>query len=150
MKVWNFKVKSNSQEITKKLNSAFGSVNGFVLDVENDNNSVRFKVRKRILYAFQTLLRNHIIAKGKITHTENETEVKISFSQHFLNTLEVSIFLILGLVSIIFGLISSNVTASILGGIFLGFGILFLIFTRSQYTRNVQEYKTLFTEILDL
>ena len=83
MEVWNFKIKSNSQEITNKLDAAFGSVNGFALDVQKDNNSVTFKVRKRILYAFQTLLRNHIIANGEIKRIENETEVKISFSQHF-------------------------------------------------------------------
>lgn len=147
---WNFKVKSNSQEITEKLNPAFGSVNGFVFDVDNDNSSLTFKVRKRILYAFQTLLRNHIIAKGKITNMGNETEVKISFSQHFLNALEVSVLLILGMVAITFGIMSGNSTASILGGLFLAFGITFLIFIQSQYTRNVKEYKTLFTKILDL
>ena len=50
------------------------SVDGFVFDVENDNNSVTFKVCKRILYAFQTIFRNHIIANGKITHTDTENE----------------------------------------------------------------------------
>ena len=83
IEVWNFKIKSNSQEITNKLDATFGSVNGFALDVQKNNNSVTFKVRKRILYAFQTLLRNHIIANGEIKRIENETEVKISFSQHF-------------------------------------------------------------------
>ena len=153
MKVWNLKVKSDSQEIIRKLNSAFGSVNGFVLDIENNSkNSVTFKVRKRILYAFQTILRNHIIAKGKIRHpkTENETDIEISFKQHFLNTLEVSVFFILGLLAIIFGIISSNPTASISGGIFLGIGIVLLIFIQKQFKRNIQEYKKLFTEVLDI
>ena len=152
MKVWNLKVKSNSQEIIKKLNSSFGSTNGFVLDLENDpKNSVTFKVRKRILYAFQTVLRNHIIAKGKIRHTqtEHETDVEISFRQHFLNKLEVSIFLILGLLAIIFGIIKSNLTTTISGGIFLGIGIVLLLFIQNQFRRNIQEYKKLFNDILE-
>lgn len=152
MKVWNFKVKSDSQEIIKKLDSAFGSINGFVFDVENDDNSTKFKVRKRILYAFQTILRNHIIVNGKIaqTDTENVTDVEISFNQHILNILEVSIFLVLGLLTIIFGLITSNVTASISGVIFLVVGITYLIWVKKEFVRNVQEYKTLFSEILEL
>jgi len=153
MKAWNFKLKSNPQKIIKKLDSALGSVNGFVFNVENDNNnSVTFKVRKRILYGFQTILRNHIIANGKMTHTdtENETDVEITFNQHFLNTLEIYIFLILGLLAIIFGIISNNTTGYIFGSIFLAVEIPFLIFVQKQFARNIQEYKTLFTEILEL
>ncbi len=153
MKVWNLKVKSDSQEIIKKLNSAFKSVGGFVFDVENDNNnSAKFKVRKRILYGFQTILRNHIIVKGKIIHTdsENETDIEISFNQHFLNTLEIYIFLILGLLAIIFGVISNNATGYIFGSIFLIVEIPSLIFLQRQFARNIQEYKTLFTKILEL
>lgn len=153
MKVWNLKVKSDSQDIIKKLNSAFGSGNGFVLDLDSDNyNSVTFKVRKRILYAFQTVLRNHIIAKGKIrsTETENETDVEISFKQHFLNKLEVSVFLFLGLLAIIFGIFKSNPTASISGGILIGVGIVLLVFVQKQFSKNIQEYKNLFSEVLEL
>ncbi|MCE4563174.1 DUF423 domain-containing protein [Maribellus sp. CM-23] len=152
MKVWNFKVESDSQAIIKKLDSAFGSINGFVFDVENDDNSTNFRVRKRILSAFQTILRNHIIANGKITQTDtgNETYVEISFNQHILNILEVSIFLALGLLTIIFGIITGNVTASIFGGIFLVVGITYLIWVKKEFVRNVQEYKTLFSEILEL
>lgn len=152
MKVWNFKVKSDSQEIIKKLDSAFGAKNGFVFDVENDDNSTKFKVRKRILYAFQTMLRNHIVAIGKLTQTdtENETDVEISFNQHIINILEVSIFLVLGLLTIIFGIITSNVTVSIFGGIFLVVGITYLIWVKKEFVRNVQEYKSLLSEILEL
>lgn len=153
MKVWNFKVKSDNQEIIKKLDSAFGSVNGFIFDVENDNkNSVTFKVRKRILFAFQTILRNHIIANGKITHTdtESESDVEISFNQHILNTLEIYIFLILGLLAIILGIINNNATGYIFGSLFLAAEIPFFIFAQKQFVRNIQEYKTLFTEILEL
>lgn len=54
MKAWNFKVKSNPQEISKKLDSALGSVDGLVFNMNHDkNDSVTFKVRKRILYAYQ-------------------------------------------------------------------------------------------------
>jgi len=153
MKVWNLKVKRDSQEIIKKLNSSFGSVNGFVFNVENDTkDSVKIKVRKRILYGFQTVLRNHIIVNGKITrlNTENETDVEISFNQHFLNTLEVFIFLVIGLLAIIFGITNSNATIYIFGGIFLVVGITYLIWVKKEFVRNVQEYKTLFTKILEL
>lgn len=152
MKVWNFKVKSDSQEIIKKLDSTFGSINGFVFEVKNDDNSTKFKVRKRILFAFQTMLRNHIIANGKITQTdtENLTDIEISFNQHIFNILEASIVLVLSLLIIIFGLITSNVTVSISGGILLFIGITFLIWIKKEFGRNVQEYKRLFSEILEL
>ena len=153
MKVWNFKVKSNSQEIIKKLDSAFGSINGFVFNVKNENNdSVKIKIRKRILYAFQTVLRNHIVINGKMTkmNTKNETNVEISFNQHFLNTLEVSILLVLGLLAIIFGIINSSATMYIFGGIFLVVGIAGLIWVKKEFARNVQQYKTLLSEILEL
>ena len=92
------------------------------------SNNTQFEKIKRILSAFQTILRNHIIANGKITQTdtENVTDIEISFNQHILNILEVSIFLVLGLLTIIFGLITSNATASIFGGILLVVGITYL------------------------
>ena len=153
MKVWNLKVKSDSQEIIKKLNSAFKSVGGFAFDVENDiNNSVTFKVRKRILFGFQPYIRNHIIVKGKIKHTdsENETDVEISFNQHFMDSLENYIFLILGLLAIIFGVISNNAEGYVFGSIFLIVEIPSLTFLQRQFARNIQKYKTLISEILEV
>jgi hypothetical protein len=96
------------------------------------------------------MLRNHIIVNGKITQTdtENETNVEISFNQHILNILEVSIFLVLSPLAIIFGIITSNPTASIFGGILLVVGIAYLIWIKKEFVRNVQEYKALFSEIL--
>jgi hypothetical protein len=153
MKTWNFKVKSNPQEIIKKLETSLGSLNGFVFNVENKNiDLVKIKVRKRVLYGFQTVLRNHIIVNGKITklNTENEANVEISFNQHFLNISEVSILLVLSLLAIIFGVKGGNATIYILGGIFLAVGITMLIWVKKEFARNVQEYKTLFSEILEL
>jgi hypothetical protein len=75
---------------------------------------------------------------------------KNSFNQHFLNTLEVSIFLIIGLAAVIFEIISNKATDCISGEIFLEFGIAFLIFIQNKYMRNLQKYKKLFTDIIDL
>ncbi len=104
MKAWNFKVKSNPQEIGKKLDSALGSAGGFVFKLDTGtNDSVTFKVRKRSLNYLNFIRENQIIVNGKIfeTDTENETDLEISFTQHFLTILYVSFFVGLGLMAII-------------------------------------------------
>jgi hypothetical protein len=153
MKTWNFKVKSNIQEIVKKLNSAFGLGDGFVFNMGHDkNDTVTFKVRKRVLYAAtQILLHNKIIVNGRMlkTDTENETYVKISFTQHFLVPLYVSIFWGFGLFAIILG-ISSSAAMYIPGGILLAIGIALWIDVQKKFERNIQKYKVLISEILEL
>lgn len=152
MKTWNFKVKSNPQEIIKKIDSALGSVDGFVFNTDHDkNDSVTFKMRKRVLYAYQIILRNHIIVTGKMlkTDTENETDVEISFTQHFLTTLWVSIYLGFGLIAIILG-ISRSAAMYIPGGILLAIGIALWIDVQKKFKKDSQKYKTLISEVLEL
>ncbi|NLD49259.1 MAG: DUF423 domain-containing protein [Clostridiaceae bacterium] len=152
MKVWISQTKSNPDEITKKLDSAFGSVKGFIFRSDHDNNdSVTFKIRKRVLYAYQMILRNHIIIKGKMIQADakNETNIEISFTQHFLITFYVSIFLVLGLLSIIFGIIFSA-TLFIPAVILLVAGITLWIYVHYRFKSDIQKYKTLISEILKL
>ena len=71
MKEWNFEVKSNSQEIIKKLDSSLGSVNGYVFNMNHDkNDSFTFKVRKRVLHAYQLILYNYVFVNGKTLKTD--------------------------------------------------------------------------------
>ena len=150
MKAWNFKVKSNPQESIKKLNSAFGSADGFVFKMDHDkNDSVTFKVRKRSLNYLAYIRENQIVVNGKIlkTDTENETNLEISFSQHFLTILYVSIFVSLGLLAIILGR-SSNAAMYLFGGILLAIGIALWIDVQKNSKKDIQKYKTLISEIL--
>jgi hypothetical protein len=150
MKAWNFKVKSNPQEIIKKLDTALGSVNGFVFKMDHDkNDSVIFKVRKRDVYLYH--FHNNIIARGKAIETgiKNESNVEISFNQHFSIILYVSIYLVLGLLGIISGIIYSTYMF-IFGGILFVIGIAVLIDFQKRFEKNIQKYKALISEILEL
>ncbi len=154
MKRWNFKVKSNVQEITKKLDSALGSVDGLDFNIDNGNNDlVTFKVRKRSLYAFYLMFVNKIIVNGKIlkTNTENETNIEISFTQYFLWKLIIFTHMFLGLgflIMIILG-INSSAFMYILGGIVLAVGIVLSIAVQKKFEKDIQEYKTLISKILE-
>jgi len=147
MKVWNFKVKSNSQEIVKKLDDALGSVKGFVYKMDKESNeSLTFKLRKR---ALTYIGYNQIVVNGKLLKAdiENESGLEISFSQHFLTILHVSFFWVLGLIAIILGL-SSSATLCIIGGISLVIGIALSIDVQKKFKKDIQNYKTLISEIL--
>ena len=149
MKAWNFKVKSNPQEIIKKLDDALGSVKGFVLNMDNDrNDSLTFKLRKRSLNYLNFIRENQIVVNGKIleTDSENETDLEISFSQHFITILHVSFFLGLGLLAIILGI--SNSAIMLYGGILLVIGIALWIDVQKNFKKDIQKYKTLISEIL--
>ncbi len=154
MKKWNFKVKGNVQEIIKKLDSTLGSADGFVFNIDNGkNDSVTFKVRKQGLYAFYLMFINKIIVNGKIlkTDTENETNIEISFTQYFLWKLVIYTNLFLGLgylIAIISG-INSSAYMYIPGGILLAVGIVLLIAVQKKFEKDIQEYKTLISEILE-
>ncbi len=153
MKAWNFKLKSNPKEISEKLEAALGSVNGFVFNMHHDkNNSVTFKMRKRILYAWYMVFHNWTIVSGKLlkTDTENKTNVEISFTQHFLITLIIFTHMFLGLgflIAIISG-ISSSASMYIVAGILLAVGILLWIAIQQKFEKDIQNYKTLISEIL--
>jgi len=153
MEKWNFKVKSNVQEIIKKLEASFGSVDGFDFNIDKSKNeSVTFKVNKRGLYAFYLMFVNKIIVKGKIlkTDTENETNIEISFAQYFLWKLVIftHIFLGLGFLIVLISGIRSSAYMLIPAGIFLVVGIVLSIAVQKKFEKDIQEYKTLISEIL--
>jgi len=155
MKNWNFKVKSNIQEIIKKLDSTLGSADGFVFNIDNGkNDSVTFEVHKQGLYAFYLMFVNKIIVNGKIlkTDTENETNIEISFTQYFLWKLIIftHMFLGLGFLIVIISGISSSAFMYIPGGILLAIGIVLSIAVHKKFEKDIQEYKTLISEILEL
>ena len=154
MKAWNFKVKSNPQEVLKKLDAAFGSADGFVFNMDNDkNDSLLFNMRKRVHYTSQILHVNRISVNGKIlkTETENETDVEISFTQHLVMILIIIYIFILGLIAIVSG-IRSGASFYIYGGILLavGIGIVLWIAIQKKFENNIQEYKKLISDILEL
>lgn len=155
MKAWNIIVKSNPNEISKKLRSALDSVNGFDFKMDHDkNDAVTFKVRKRILYAWYLLFLNSIVVNGKLskTATKNETDVEISFSQHFLWKLVIFTDMSLGLGFLIVLISGKNSSPSmyLIGTIILAIGVLLWIRVQHKYERNIQEYKTLISEILEV
>ncbi len=154
MKAWNFKVRSNSQEIINKLNSTLGSAKGFVFNMDHDeNDSVTFKIRKRGLYAFYLMFINKVILNGKILKTdiENETNIEISFTQYFLWKLLIFTHMFLGfgfLIAIFSGMIN-NPSLFMLGGVILVLGIVLWIAVQKKFEKDVQEYKTLISKILE-
>jgi hypothetical protein len=154
MKKWNFKVKSNVQEIIKKLDSSL-NVEGFVFNIDNDKkDSVTFKVRKRGLYAFTMMFTNKIIVNGNIlkTNIENETNIEISFTQYFLMKLIMFFYLVLGLgylIAITSGIRSSTFMYMPLL-ILLVVGIAIWIAVKKKFKKDIQEYKALISDILSL
>ena len=151
MKKWNFRLKSNPQEIINKLNSSLETVDGFVFNIDHDkNDSVIFNMRKRVQYPDQILHRNRIIVNGKILKTdiENETEVDISFTQHFITVLTIFSISVLGLFAII-AVIDSRASMYISGGIFLVAGFFIWIDLNKKFEKDIQNYKTLISEILE-
>ncbi|WP_291865070.1 DUF423 domain-containing protein [Maribacter sp.] len=155
MKKWNLKVKSNPQEISQNLESALKSVDGLVFNMNHDKKkSIKFKMRKRIQYAWYLIYINSIIVNGKLSKTdvENETDVKILFSQHFLWKLVIFTHILLGLgflITIISGK-SSSTSTYLLGAGILALGVLLWIMVQKKYEKNVQEYKTLISKILEI
>ncbi|MCG2461618.1 DUF423 domain-containing protein [Flavobacteriaceae bacterium F89] len=153
MKKWNFKVKSNPKKISKDLESALGTVDGLVFVLNHDkNNSITFKVRKRILYAWYLLYLNSIVVNGKLSKisTENETDVEISFNQHFLWKLVIFTDMSLGLGFLIALISGKNSSPSMYlsATIILAVGIILWIRVQKKYDKNIQEYKSLISEIL--
>ncbi len=92
----------------------------------------------------ETILQ-HIIVE---TDAENDTNVEVSFTQHFLITLNIFIFLGLGLFALIFG-IAGNTSAFLLGGISIAIGIIFWIAANNKFEKDLQKYKALISEILE-
>ena len=62
MKKWNFKVKSNPKDIGQNLESELKSVDGLVFNLKRDRkNAIKFKMRKRIQYAWYLIYLNNVI-----------------------------------------------------------------------------------------
>lgn len=153
MKTWNLIVKSNPEEISHTLESALKSVDGLVFKINNvDENVIKFKIRKRIQYAWYLMYSNNVVVDGKLSTTEieNETNVEMLFSQHFLWKLVIltHVFLVLGLLTAVtLGKISSTSTY-LFGTVILVIGILLWSMVQKKYNRNIQEYKLLISTAL--
>lgn len=156
MKEWNFKIKNNANDISKKLEYALTPADGFVLNIKKvKNDSLAFRLRKGGLYAFQVIFQNRIIVNGKIikTNTKNETDLEISFTQDFLTKLIIFIFILSGLalsLTAIISEINNNSSVLIFGGILLIVGIALWFDINRRFEKNIQKYKKLISEILEL
>lgn len=154
MKTWNFQVKNSPKEISEKLQSSLGNANKFVLNLNNDRiNPVKFKIRKRLLLAFEINVQNNIIVNGKFLKAASKkgTNVEISFNQHPLAKLLLFGYIILG-VGLLAGIIlelNNNSTLYITTGVLLIIGFLLAIQLKKNFDKNVQEYKKLISEILE-
>jgi len=138
MKAWRFKLKSSPKEISKKLESELKSIGGFVFNMNLEKNkSVTFKVRKRILYAWYMAFQNWTVVKGELlkNDTENNTNVEITFNQHFFIRLIIftHIILVLGFLIAIISGINVNATMYILGVTLLALGIVLWIAIQRKF-----------------
>lgn len=155
MKTWKFKLKNSPKEISTKLESELKSIGGFVFNMNLINNkSVTFKVRKRILYAWYMAFQNWTVVKGKLLKNdiENETNVEITFNQHFFirSIIFAHIVLVLGfLIALITG-VNVNITQYILGGTLLALGIVLWIAIQRKIEKDIQKYKSLITDIFEI
>ncbi len=155
MKEWNFQVKSSPKEVSKKLDSSLGARNLFVLNLSyGKQDSVKFKLRKRVLLAFELISQNNIIVNGKIikTEAENQTDVKIFFTLHPLSKLLLYSHFVLGLLFLAAMTLQINSSSYnlIIGGLLLIIGVLYKLHLQKVFNKHVQEYKTLISEVLSL
>ncbi|HMC00601.1 MAG TPA: hypothetical protein VKN14_06150 [Flavobacteriaceae bacterium] len=153
MKKWNFKIKNTPKNISEKIESEFNSANGLVFNMnQSKSNSFTFKMRKRILYPWYLFFLNSLVVNGKLTkaESENESDVEISFKQHFLWILVIFTNIIVGLTILIAVILAENNNAYVylIGALILAVGIILWFRIQKKYERNIQEYKTLFSLIL--
>jgi Flp pilus assembly protein TadB len=95
---------------------------------------------------------NSIVVNGKLSKTdiEKETDVEISFNQHFLWKLVIFTHMSVGLVFLI-AVISGKISGAsmyIIATTILAVGVILWIRVQKKYERNIQEYKTMISEIL--
>lgn len=154
MKTWSFKTKSNPSDISKKLESKLGAENGFVFSLDNNKTeSITFKIRKRILYGWYWAYQNWTTINGKILKTDQEenTNVEISFGQHFLIKLMLFTHIFIGsglLIAIPFE--ASNTTAMLIfGGVILVFSVSLWVALQQKFKKDIQKYKILISEIVE-
>ncbi len=155
MKKWNFKIKNNPKELGEKIASELDTIKGLVFNLDHDkNDTVTFKIRKRILYPWYLFYLNSIVVNGKLlkTQTENESDVEISFNQHFLWVSVILADILLGL-SLLIAVVSgknNNASMYLIGAVILAVGLVLWIRIQKKYKANIQEYKTLISQILDV
>ncbi len=154
MKNWNLKLKNNPQDVSNNLESAFKSVDGLLFDINRgEKNAIKFKMRKRILYAWYLPYVNSIIVNGKLSKTENNgTDVEILFHQHFLWKFLIFMHIVLGIGFLIAMILekSSNGFTYLFGAIILALGIFLWVKVQKKYEKNIQEYKTLISQPLEI
>ena len=155
MKAWKFKVNNSPEELSEKLASSLGAGNRFVLDLDHDKkNLVQFKLRKRMLLAFEIMARNNIIVKGNIlkSGSSNQADVEITFTHHTLSKLLIFVHLILGLGFLAALIMETNNSPYMLlaGGILISLGFLLWLHLQKIFEKNVQEYKALLSNVLEL
>jgi len=154
MRLWSFKIENNTRDIINKLNLSLGSTDAFVFNIDNEsNNIVEFNLRKRVLNPFQILLNNKVIINGKIlkSKSNNETDIEISFAQHYLTKFIIFSHIIVGLILIVLSLQKGfDAFSLVIGGIFLIIGVSFWIDVKNRFEKNILNYKKLISDILDL
>jgi hypothetical protein len=155
MKAWSFTLENSPKEINETLQSEFNSIGGFVFNSNPENNSsVTFKVRKRMLYVWYMQFQNWTIVKGELVKndTEERTHVEITFSQHFFIKLILSthIILVLGFLIAIISGINTNPAMYILGGTVLVLCVVLWIALERKFEKDSQKYKSLITDIFEL
>jgi hypothetical protein len=154
MKKWNFQIKSSPKEVSKRLESSLGGAKRFVFHmIYDEEKSVKFKIRKRMLLAFEINAQNNIIVNGKILKTaaRNGSDVEVSFTHHTFSKLLIFIHVILG-VAVLAALVLEASRESymyIVGGILLITGFLLWVQLQKNFEKNVQEYKKLISEVLE-
>ncbi len=155
MKAWRFKLTRSPIEISEKLESELKTIGGFVFNMNHENNkSVTFKMRKRILYAWYMAFQNWTVVKGELLNNdkENETNVKITFNQHFFIRLIIytHIILVLGFLIAIISGINVNTSMYILAGTLVILGIVLWLAIQRKFEKDIQKYKSLMTEIFEI
>ena len=155
MKAWRFKLKRSPIEIGEKLESELKSIGGFVFNMNHENKkSVTFNIRKRILYAWYMAFQNWTVVKGELMNndTENETNVKITFNQHFFIRLIIftHVILVIGFLIAIISGENVNTSMYILVGTLLILGIVLWLAIQRKFENDIQKYKSLMTEIFEI
>lgn len=156
MATWNFKVNNSPKAVGETLAAALGSVNGLEFHLHTMSaspKSISFRMRKKILYAWYLVFMNSVVVNGQLTKRENthETDVKISFNQHFLWKLVIFTYAVMGLSFLV--MLLQNVIdrgpAFIIIFVVVSIGLKLYKRVQKKYQKNIQEYKTLISGVLN-
>lgn len=151
MKSWDIELKSKPEEIAGKLNSAFGSGDGFVFRMDPvESDPIRFDLRKRVIYPDQMLQRNRILVAGKVSRANDGhgTDLAIRFTQHIMTTLTGYMFIASGLFALILAMYGHSYGYP-LGGVLVLVGVVYWIGVRAKFRKDIESYKTLLADVLE-